>query len=49
MGYREWEALAAMALGEDTTKRMFPGGIIAERAGERLMMTSQSQPVRSPQ
>lgn len=39
MGYAEWDALAAMALGDAPEKRMFPGGVTAERVGDALRLS----------
>ncbi|MCE9605220.1 MAG: tRNA lysidine(34) synthetase TilS [Planctomycetia bacterium] len=39
MGFDEWEALADLALnGNTAAKRMFPGGVMVERVGARLVI-----------
>jgi hypothetical protein len=40
MGFAEWDALAAMALGnaDDNTARVFPGNIAAERMADTLQL-----------
>jgi len=45
MGFTQWESLAALLLGDadmgdepPTRKKVFPGGIVAERHGDRFML-----------
>jgi tRNA(Ile)-lysidine synthase len=38
MGYDEWDALATMIADAAAPKRMFPGGVTAERAGDALRL-----------
>lgn len=38
MGFEEWDALAEMITNGESTKRMFPGGMTAERNGARLVV-----------
>jgi len=39
MGYAEWEQLAGMVRAAGETKRVFPGGIVAERRGTNLRLS----------
>ena len=42
MGYDQWELLATLAVGpvgSQTSKRVLPGEILAERAGDRLSLS----------
>jgi hypothetical protein len=39
MGYAEWEQLAGMVRAAEETKRVFPGGIVAERSGANLRLS----------
>ncbi len=39
MGYAEWTDLAEMATAPAPRKRVFPGGIIAERTPDALVLT----------
>lgn len=41
MGFAEWDALATMALASEPAKRMFPGGVLADRRGAILYVTGQ--------
>jgi tRNA(Ile)-lysidine synthase len=38
MGYVEWNRLADMAASDVASKQVFPGAIVAERSGDRLML-----------
>lgn len=42
MGYAEWDALAEMATNAAPAKRMFPGGVTAERVGDALRLSHPS-------
>ncbi|MBN2023384.1 MAG: tRNA lysidine(34) synthetase TilS [Pirellulales bacterium] len=44
MGHAEWEALASMATGSAGQKRVFPGGIIALRRRDHLVLSAASRP-----
>ena len=40
MGFAEWDEMAEMLLGDPKpAKRIFPGGVVADRQGERLVLT----------
>lgn len=39
MGFDEWDALAEMITAGGSAKRMFPGGVTAERSGGRLSVS----------
>lgn len=44
MGYDEWNALATMVAATSPTKRMFPGGVTAERVADALRLSRRERP-----